>query len=41
VCLRSFSHFLPRLELLPPRQKLVFKELGRVSVSGGLERQLR
>jgi len=37
----TFSHFQPRLDLLPPQEKLVYKELGRVCCSGGLERQLR
>ena len=41
ICLCSFSHFLPRLDLLPPRDRLLYKELGRVCCSGGLERQLR
>jgi len=37
----SFSHFVPRLDLLPPRERLMFKELGRVSVSAGLDAQIR
>ena len=37
----TFSHFQPRLDLLPPRERLHFKELGRVCCSAGLERQLR
>eukprot|EP01050_Picozoa_sp_SAG11_P034303 SAG11_NODE_12057_length_724_cov_0.654400_1_plen_89_part_01 len=37
----TFSHFQPRLDLLLPRERLHFKELGRVCCSGGLERQLR
>ncbi|MDA0336069.1 MAG: metallophosphoesterase [bacterium] len=37
----TFSHFLPRPELLPPVQVLRFKELPHVSGTDHLERQLR
>ncbi len=37
----SFSHFLPRLELLPPRHFLYFKALPEVAGSPLLETQVR
>jgi hypothetical protein len=37
----SFSHFLPRIELLPTREKLKFKGLGKVAGCRLIERQLR
>ena len=37
----SFSHFLPRLELLPPRYFLYFKALPEVAGSPLIESQLR
>ena len=37
----SFSHFLPRLELLPPRYFLYFKALPEVAGSPLIEKQLR
>jgi predicted phosphodiesterase len=37
----SFSHFLPRLDLLPPRQFLYFKALPQVAGSVLIEKQIR
>lgn len=37
----SFSHFLPRIDLLPPREKLKFKGLPEVAGCKMLERQIR
>ena len=37
----SFSHFVPRLELLPPREYLFFKALPQVAGSHLIERQIR
>ncbi|HEY6330021.1 MAG TPA: hypothetical protein VI756_11840, partial [Blastocatellia bacterium] len=37
----SFSHFLPRRELLPGTEHLVFKGLPRVAGSVSLDRQIR
>jgi hypothetical protein len=37
----TFSHFLPRIELLPPRERLHFKSLARVAVCPELEKQIR
>ena len=37
----SFSHFLPRRDLLPPRESLRFKNLPKVSGCAGLEQQIR
>lgn len=37
----SFSHFLPRLELLPPPNRLRFKALSKVAGSRHLEAQIR
>lgn len=37
----SFSHFLPREELLPPGDRLRFKGLPRVAICEGLERRIR
>jgi len=37
----SFSHFLPRLELLPKKEKLRFKSLGKVAGCDLLENQIR
>lgn len=37
----SFSHFLPRRDLLPPREKLRFKNLPKVSGCARLDEQIR
>lgn len=37
----SFSHFLPRPDLLPPRHRLKFKKLPQVSGCSSLENQIR
>lgn len=37
----SFSHFLPRIELLPAREKLRFKGLGKVAGCRLIESQIR
>ena len=37
----SFSHFLPRPELLPPRRNLRFKSLPKVAGSTSVENQIR
>lgn len=37
----SFSHFLPRRDLLPPTRKLKFKGLPRVAGSTALDQQVR
>ena len=37
----SFSHFLPRPDLLPPRERLKFKNLPQVSGCSDLETQIR
>jgi predicted phosphodiesterase len=37
----SFSHFLPRIELLPAKENLIFKGLPKVAVSRLLEQQIR
>ena len=37
----SFSHFLPRIELLPPRDTLRFKSLPNVAGCGLIENQIR
>ena len=37
----SFSHFLPRMELLPPVERLWFKALPKVAGSHLLEKQIR
>ena len=37
----SFSHFLPRLELLPAKENLIFKGLPKVAGSRLLEKQIR
>ncbi|HKP13761.1 MAG TPA: serine/threonine protein phosphatase, partial [Blastocatellia bacterium] len=37
----SFSHFLPRLELLPAKEGLRFKGLTQVAGCGLIERQIR
>lgn len=37
----SFSHFLPRIELLPTREKLKFKGLAKVAGCRLIERQIR
>lgn len=37
----SFSHFLPRRDLLPPREKLRFKNLPKVSGCAPLDGQIR
>jgi Icc-related predicted phosphoesterase len=37
----SFSHFLPRIELLPAKENLIFKGLPKVAGSRLLEKQIR
>ena len=37
----TFSHFLPRADLLPPKEYLRIKWLGSVSVCAALDRQIR
>lgn len=37
----SFSHFLPRADLLPPKEYLRISWLGKVSVCAALDRQIR
>ncbi|HEV8430504.1 MAG TPA: metallophosphoesterase [Pyrinomonadaceae bacterium] len=37
----TFSHFIPRSDLLPPKEYLRIKWLGSVSVSAALDRQIR
>jgi calcineurin-like phosphoesterase family protein len=37
----TFSHFLPRAELLPPKEYLRISWLGNVSVCAALDRQIR
>jgi hypothetical protein len=37
----TFSHFLPRADLLPPTEYLKFKWLPNVSICAALERQIR
>lgn len=37
----TFSHFVPRQDLLPPIERLRFKELIDVSISGNLDQQIR
>lgn len=37
----SFSHFLPRIELLPSKEHLIFKGLPKVAGSRLLEKQIR
>lgn len=37
----SFSHFIPRVDLLPPKEYLRISWLGKVSVCAALDRQIR